>query len=83
MDNQIGVCDLCGGPVIVPTHSVWPTPHCVACGALVANAQPVIKMNPNSVKRPFATRPCALCQRAIPVDEHINVCGQCIVERQG
>ena len=48
--NRIGTCDQCGGSVIVPMHSVWPTPHCVDCGA-VASVGPVIRMQPGSGRK--------------------------------
>ena len=50
MNNQIGVCDQCGGPVVVSAYSVWPTPHCTRCGAVAATVQPVIKMEPPKKK---------------------------------
>ena len=32
MQNIIGTCGACGGPVEVPMHSVDPTPRCTRCG---------------------------------------------------
>lgn len=45
MEDRIGTCSLCGGPVVVPAMMVYPTPHCRRCGAIPAVPQlPVIPM---------------------------------------
>lgn len=47
MNNVIGTCSECGGPVTMPTMSVRPVATCERCGAVQANAHgPVIKMTP-------------------------------------
>jgi hypothetical protein len=33
MDNVIGTCSLCGGPVVLPSMMVHPVAHCQKCGA--------------------------------------------------
>lgn len=49
MNQVVGTCSLCGGPVTVP--AVWmsiipPTPTCGHCGAVAAEHGPVIPMRP-------------------------------------
>lgn len=45
MEDRIGTCSLCGGPVVVPSMMVNPTPHCAQCGAIpVTPHGPVIPM---------------------------------------
>lgn len=45
MENRIGTCSICGGPVVVPCYMIYPTPHCDRCGAIPANPHgPVIPM---------------------------------------
>lgn len=47
MEDRIGTCSLCGGPVVVPCMMVNPTPHCRRCGAIpVTPHGPVIPMQP-------------------------------------
>lgn len=50
MTQQIGICSECGGAVVLPAHSVWPTPYCLECGA-VASKGPRIQMDPGSGRR--------------------------------
>lgn len=33
MDNRIGTCSICGGPVVMPTMMVNPIACCQQCGA--------------------------------------------------
>lgn len=51
MNNVIGTCSLCQGPVAVPRlwYGIYPPiPHCLSCGAIVKNPHygPVIDMKP-------------------------------------
>lgn len=63
MDTRVGTCSECGGPVVVPSMMVNPTPHCLRCGAIARNPHgPVIPMEPEpSVNlRPRMPRPVHL-----------------------
>lgn len=45
MNNTIGTCSLCGGPVKMPAYSVNLTPSCERCGATMKNPHgPVVPM---------------------------------------
>jgi len=45
MEDRIGTCSECGGAVVSPRYSDFPTPHCIRCGAIsVASRLPVIPM---------------------------------------
>lgn len=45
MDNCIGTCSICGGPVIMPSMMVNPVASCQQCGAHPRNLHgPVIPM---------------------------------------
>lgn len=47
MDNRIGTCSLCGGPVVMPAMMVNPVPCCQHCGAHPKHPHgPVIEMEP-------------------------------------
>ncbi len=47
MENIIGTCSECGGPVCMPMMSTRPVARCMGCGASVKHAYgPVIPMNP-------------------------------------
>jgi hypothetical protein len=49
METPIGTCGECGGPVVVPTMMVNPTPHCARCGAVARNPYgPRVEMEPGS-----------------------------------
>jgi rRNA maturation protein Nop10 len=46
MDNRVGTCSKCGGPVVVPLMMIHPTPHCQQCGAIAKNPHgPRIEMD--------------------------------------
>lgn len=45
--NLIGTCSECGGPVVLPSHSVRPVPTCERCGATALRPYgAVIPMSP-------------------------------------
>lgn len=49
MNNIIGTCSECGGPVKMPSMMVNPVPCCERCGAIAANPfGPVIQMKPSN-----------------------------------
>jgi hypothetical protein len=52
MENIIGTCSECGGPVAVPSMMVDPVPRCKRCGATTASPYgPIIKMVPTKPPR--------------------------------
>ncbi len=47
MNQAIGICSLCGGDVVLPTHYmsvVPPKPTCESCGAVAKTKGPVVPM---------------------------------------
>ena len=51
VDQRIGTCSECGGPVVVPNMMVNPVPYCRECGAVMINPHgPVIPMQPKKNK---------------------------------
>lgn len=49
MEQTIGTCSLCGGPVRIPTvfwSVIPPVPTCASCGATKSSHGPVIDMSP-------------------------------------
>lgn len=51
MNNIIGTCGNCGGPVEIPSMMVNPVPKCTKCGATPKNLfGPKIDMEPPSKK---------------------------------
>jgi len=56
--NIIGTCSLCGGRVVVPMHSVNPTPVCETCGALAARPYgPFVPMQPKKRNEGYGPSP--------------------------
>lgn len=55
MDNRVGTCSLCGGPVVLPSMMLHPVPCCARCGAQAKNPHgPVIPMESAARKEPSA-----------------------------
>lgn len=58
MEQRVGTCSLCGGDVMGHRGAYWsvippPPDHCVSCGAVRADQDPVIPMRrPGSPRRP-------------------------------
>lgn len=53
MEDRVGTCSLCGGPVVMPSMMVHATPHCLSCGAIAKNPHgPVIPMERPRMPRP-------------------------------
>lgn len=58
MENRIGTCSICGGPVVVPAMMIHSTPHCLSCGAIARNPHgPVIPMERTPLSRIEDTPP--------------------------
>jgi hypothetical protein len=54
MNNVIGTCSLCGGPVVVPSMMINPVALCSRCGAARKTSYgPVIPMEPPSPARRY------------------------------
>ena len=55
MNTIIGTCDICGGPVKMPTMMVDPIPSCVRCGATAKQPYgPLVEMEPPPQKNKIA-----------------------------
>lgn len=52
VEQPIGTCSECGGPVVLPSMSVDPVPYCRRCGATKRQPYgPVIPMEPRKRRR--------------------------------
>ena len=65
MDQIIGTCGHCGGPVEVSFHSIDYDPHCPKCGSVPLNRYgPVIEMrNKTSMKLQELSKPIQYIQK--------------------